>query len=246
MAPINGWGRRQGVPLQPRIVLIDGFELWWGQRQVPVPRAAQRVAAFLALHDRTLPRLFVGASLWPEATEQHAAGCLRSALWRLRQSSDKLVEVTNSHVGLSKAVQVDVRDLVGVAQRLVDHAISPSRADLNSLGSWGELLPGWYDDWVTLEREVIRQLRLHALELLCERFTAVGRYSCAIEAGLSAVAADPLRESAHRLLIKAYLAEGNRHDAIRQFQLYRRLLYDELGLEPSSHFQELLRASLAS
>ena len=49
----------------------------------------------------------------------------------------------------------------------------------------GEILPDWYDDWLLLERERIRQLRLHALEAIrCTRLTAAGRFGEAIEAAL--------------------------------------------------------------
>ena len=40
----------------------------------------------------------------------------------------------------------------------------------------GELLPDWYDDWVLLERERFRQLRLHALDALCDDLTRAGRH----------------------------------------------------------------------
>ncbi|HSL67563.1 MAG TPA: bacterial transcriptional activator domain-containing protein, partial [Actinomycetota bacterium] len=86
-----------------------------------------------------------------------------------------------------------------------------------------------------------RQLRLHALERLCEQLAAAGRFGVAVEAGLQAIAGDPLRESAHRALIKAHLAEGNVADATRQFRIYRRLARDELGVEPSSQAKDLVR-----
>ena len=64
------------------------------------------------------------------------------------------------------------------------------------------MLPACYDDWVLVQRDRFRQLRLHALEALCERLTASGRYGEAIDAGLAAVCAEPLRESSHRVLIR--------------------------------------------
>jgi DNA-binding SARP family transcriptional activator len=97
-----------------------------------------------------------------------------------------------------------------------------------------DLLPDWYDDWVVLERERFRQLRLHALEALCRRLTEAGRFGAAVQAGLAAVAGEPLRESAHRILIQAHLAEGNPGEAVRQYHLYRRLLAGELAIEPSA------------
>jgi DNA-binding SARP family transcriptional activator len=62
----------------------------------------------------------------------------------------------------------------------------------------------------------------------------------AIEAGLAAVYAAPLRESAHRCLIGVYLAEGNQAEALHEYRAYRDTLHDELGLEPSRRMEELI------
>ena len=45
----------------------------------------------------------------------------------------------------------------------------------------GDLLPDWYDDWLMIERERLRQLRVHALEQLAERAMREGRYGHAID-----------------------------------------------------------------
>jgi DNA-binding SARP family transcriptional activator len=62
----------------------------------------------------------------------------------------------------------------------------------------------------------------------------------AIEAGFAAVTADPFRESGHRALIRAHMREGNRSEAIRQYRLYRQILGEELGIEPSLGLSEML------
>ena len=62
--------------------------------------------------------------------------------------------------------------------------------------------------------------------------------------GLAAVAGEPLRESAHRTLIRAHLAEGNPGEAVRQYHLYRRLLVGELALEPSAAIRGLVQPLL--
>ena len=97
---------------------------------------------------------------------------------------------------------------------------------------------------MVLERERFRQLRLHALEALCRRLTQAGRFGAAVQAGLAAVAGEPLRESAHRTLIQAHLAEGNPGEAVRQYHLYRRLLAGEFAIEPSAAIRELVRPLL--
>ena len=103
-----------------------------------------------------------------------------------------------------------------------------------------ELWPGWYDEWVLVERERHRQLSLHALESLCDHLTAAGRYGAAVQAGLAAVDREPLRESAHRALVRAHLAEGNAWEAIRRYRHYEKIAARDLGVEPSSMMRSLL------
>jgi DNA-binding SARP family transcriptional activator len=107
-----------------------------------------------------------------------------------------------------------------------------------------DLLPDWCDEWLLVERERFRNIRIHALETLCERLTAAGRYDLAVESGLAAAAAEPLRESAHRCLIKAHLAEGNRSEAIRQYRRLCELLRSELDVGPPEDLTLLMRSVL--
>ena len=52
--------------------------------------------------------------------------------------------------------------------------------------------------------------------------------------------AEPLRETAHAALIRVYLAEGNRAEALDAFEDYRAMLRSELGLEPSASMNALI------
>ena len=101
--------------------------------------------------------------------------------------------------------------------------------DLSPASFAADLLPSWYDDWVIVERERLRQIRVHALEELSRRLAAGHRYGDAIDAALAAIAADPLRESAHRRLIEAHLAEGNVSEAIRQYADVRWVALEPIG-----------------
>jgi SARP family transcriptional regulator, regulator of embCAB operon len=103
-----------------------------------------------------------------------------------------------------------------------------------------ELLPDWYDDWVVAAGESWRQLRLHAMEALAGHLAAARRYGEAAAAAVAAVAAEPLRESAHTALITVHLAEGNRSEAVRQYHRYAQLLRAELGVEPTPAMRRLL------
>jgi DNA-binding SARP family transcriptional activator len=53
---------------------------------------------------------------------------------------------------------------------------------------------------------------------------------------------DPLRESPHRLMVKAHLRLGNVADAIRQYRTYERLLDEELGVQPTREMTAMLAA----
>jgi DNA-binding SARP family transcriptional activator len=224
-----------------RLSLLPSFDVQVGQRSVPLTSSAQRLVAFLALMDAPVGRSYTAGMLWPETTTKRANANLRSSLWRAQRACQQLITATVHHLGLGARVVVDVRTARDHARRL----IQPSPADGDPALDMRpyltvDLLPGWYDDWVLVERERYNQLRLHAIEALCRQLTAAGHHAEAIDAGLAAVRAEPLRESAHQALIRAHLAEGNRWEAVRQYQRCRRLLLDELGLEPSPALRALL------
>lgn len=208
---------------------------------VPLQRSAQRLLGFLALQDRPLERGFVAGTLWTNLPEHRASASLRTALWRATTGHDALVAATTTHVGLGADVEVDVRDVSALAHAVLEHR--PCLAD-RLLRARGDLLPDWYDDWAVVERERHRQLRLHALEALCRDLAARGEYPQAVEAGIAAVAIEPLRESAHRALIAAHLEEGNAVEAIREYRTFTRLLRRELGISPSPRIRELADRAL--
>jgi DNA-binding SARP family transcriptional activator len=220
--------------------LLGSFSLHTDTRAVPLPMSAQRVVSFLALHDGELLREHVAGSLWGDATERRAAGSLRSALWRLGDQTHPLVEVSDGHLRLSPSVAVDLRASEALAHRILDPSRELTGSDLDEALLSQDLLPDWSEDWVLVKRECHAQLRLRALEALCRRLSEAGRFGQAVQAGMLAVSAEPLRESAQRTLIAAHLAEGNMAAALKRYDSFRTLLRDELDLEPSEQMQALV------
>jgi DNA-binding SARP family transcriptional activator len=240
---IDPWARnRASQPLDmvsPRLTLLEGFALRCQGATLPVPSTAQRLLAFLGLRDRPASRSQVAGTLWPEVTEERAASSLRSALWRLPHAS-LVVRTGNCKLRLGDDVTVDYREAWLFAQAILEEHGDPIPPEQDEACLTRELLPGWWDDWLVMERERFRQLRLHALEARCQQLARDERFSQAIQVGLAVVACEPLRESGHRALISIHLAEGNRAEAVRHYDKFRRLLADELGLSPSSQFEALL------
>ncbi|MBA2496910.1 MAG: SARP family transcriptional regulator [Acidimicrobiia bacterium] len=220
-----------------RLYLLGGFELHEAGEVVDMPAASQRVLAFLALQQRRVSRPLLAGTLWPETTDARAGANLRSALWRLRRPGHDLLTCTPTHLALHDGVWVDARESARASRALLDGGEPVPSIDPRCFGD--ELLPDLWDGWLVIERERVRQLHLHALERVCLRLTEQGDLAQAILAGITAVEMDPLRESANRILIQAHLAEGNRVEAIRQFDAYRRLLAEELGLLPSAELFRL-------
>jgi DNA-binding SARP family transcriptional activator len=221
-----------------RVCLLGAFQLRVAEEAVWVPMHAQRVLAFLAVQSRPLTRPFVAGSLWLDSTDDRAAASLRSALWRLNRNG-RLVESSGEQVRVAREVAVDFTAAVAQAHRLLD----PESGDCPRMSEVllrEDLLPDWYDDWIAIERERFRQLRIHALERLCARLIAAERFGEAIETAFTVATAEPLRESGHRMLIRAHLAEGNQGEAVAQYRRFRQLLQRDLGLAPSQEMAALV------
>ena len=215
--------------------LLDGFELLLGNEPVPVIPSSQRLLAYLALHEGSVPRQTVAAVLWPQASTQRAAACLRSALWRLVRPPFQLIEAGKERLRLGSAVTVDVTT---VREFVAERAPLAPSVSLPALTA--DLLPGWSERWVVAERDWCRQVCLRALEMLSERFRESGDHFRAHETAAAAVRGDPLRESAHRRLIELHLADGNPAAALRQYSSYEVLLRAELGVSPSPEIRRLV------
>jgi DNA-binding SARP family transcriptional activator len=227
-----------------RVALLDGFALERDRAGVVtavtgLPRGAQRLIAHLSLCGRP-GRGAIAGQLWPDVPESHAHGSLRSALWRVQKAVPGLVDASGGSLGLAAGVRVDVHEFTEWAQRVLDPQATLDAVLAPEVGLRGELLPGWYDDWVLLARERLRQLKLHALEVLADKLARAGRYSEAVQAAYAAVDTEPLRESAHRAVLRVHLAEGNIAEAVRAYEAFRAILADELGVAPSQQMEALL------
>lgn len=222
--------------------LLGAWSLDDGVDEVPTSSTMRRLLALLALQGPT-HRFAAAAKLWPDSPTQRAAGSLRELLWRTRQAHPDLITVGRDTVALARTVRVDVPVLRTAVERL---RRAPARAagmsdELVELCTAGELLPGWSELWVENEREQLRQLQQLGLELLATHRLAQRCPDEALPIAMAAAAAEPLRESAQRLVVRAHLSMGNYSQAVTQFERYSDLLDEELGVRPSREFADLLR-----
>ncbi|MFE7637354.1 BTAD domain-containing putative transcriptional regulator [Kitasatospora sp. NPDC057518] len=227
----------------PRIELLRGFEATGEGHRIALPVSAQHLLAFLALHDGGVPRGAVAERLWPDCTQRRAAANLRTALYHARLRGRAIpVESPGQWLRLAPAVRVDLRYARRSARQVVaglDRLPVNCDAIVDDLAA--ELLPGWEEEWLTLERERWDQLRLYALEGLAHQLCDAERYLSALQTALAAIAIDPVRETAHRIVVEVHLAEGNLASALRSYQHYRSFLQRELNVAPSPKMTGLVR-----
>ncbi|ANZ35865.1 hypothetical protein BBK82_06985 [Lentzea guizhouensis] len=244
MTEVEG-DRRAGV----RLVLLGRFELLAGCRAVPLPKGSQRLLAYLAIHHGdAVNRQAAAEHLWPECRRQRANANVRQALWHLRRATERpVVEPSVDRLRLSPALSVDFCGALRAAHLVVNPAAPADLAAADDLvGALShDLLPYWAEEWLAPVRRRWEQVRLHALEAIAQQLISVGAHLAALEAAFTAIAIDPVRETAHRTVIAAHLAQGNSGSALRHYQQYRALLHRELGVAPSAHMTRLVASQAA-
>lgn len=225
----------------PVIHLLGHPHVTNGDEDVRLTESGMRLLAFVALNEGVIRRSIAASTLWPDIDDARAAGNLRTALWRVNSAGLRLVDSTRTSLRLAECVQVDTRLLGAWSTRIISRTLSDTDLahpawDIQQL----DLLSGWYDEWIPLDRDRLRQRLLHALEELARALLRARRCAEAVDVGIVVVRADPLRESAQEVLIQAYLAEGNPAQARRAFDEYHACLQRELRLSPSKRLLDLV------
>lgn len=230
----------------------SGYEFGWdlnllgywqlrlnGRPQEVGSRQQRLITALAILGSRS--RAFLADRLWPDSPESQAAGNLRASVFRVSHQLPHLLQASPGSLALQPHVEVDVHQVRTLMRQIeVGGDLKSLPTDAVETLRAADLLPGWYEDWVIYEQERLRQQRLDALETLARRCLARGDLSSAKDAASAAVAMEPLRESAHLLLVRSHLAEGNQASAARVYHDLRNRLRLELGIAPGDAFTQLL------
>jgi predicted ATPase/DNA-binding SARP family transcriptional activator len=240
-----------------RAYLFGALNLHRGEETLTLPAsaAARSLLAFLLFHRQQLhPRSVLAGIFWPEMGESRARRALSQALWHLRTSLPEIIQADQQTIGITSEAQlwIDVENFQALVR---PHLVNPlgiiSAGDQPLEASEhlyqavelyrGDLLEGIYDDWVLLERERLRDWYLRALEALVGLEKSAGRYNRALEFALTLTRADPLQEPLHREVMRLYFALDRPNEAIKQFDLCRQILSEELGIEPEMETLTLTR-----
>jgi DNA-binding SARP family transcriptional activator len=211
-------------------------------------RKAEALLAILAAKPAARHRReHLAGLLWPQSDSKQARGSLRQTLNLLRKtlsdSGAAAVQTSTDELWLDPAgLKIDVQELeAAVAADRPDElegACANYRGDfLEGLEIEGEE----FEDWRMAERMRLRDIAIAGLSRLLEIHTAGGATDKAISVGEKLLALDPAAESAYRSLMQAYLTQGARGGAIRQYQRCRKVLRRELSVDPSAETEQLYR-----
>lgn len=239
---------------------FGGFGVLRNGEPISLPRDVERLIGLLSVRSGQAPRSLVAATLWDSGDDERVLGNLRSALWRVRRCHPELITADNQTIALAARVSSDVSEVIQRSDQLLtsdagidwmDIGASTPASPLEGLDDdlldyrpfVAELLPGWYDEWILVERERFRQMCLHSLEAIARCHMAARRFGAAIQVLMSSIALDDLRESPRRHLVAIHLAEGNRSEAVRAYDEYAAKLQNTLGLTPSPAMQDYLLAT---
>ncbi len=225
---------------------------------------ARALLAYLAVEaDRPHPRAALAALLWPDWPDREALSNLRYTLASLRQAigdrsrTPATLLVTHDSVQFNRASDHWL-DVAEVEQHLatwwaarLDQWTSPDISNVQALLDLyrGGFLEGFsvsnaapFEEWALLRREQIAQRVMSALGSLVATLERRGDYRQAQVYARQQVAFEPWNEEAHRALMRAQGLAGERAAALHQFQTCRRILHDDLGVEPSEETTALYEA----
>ncbi|MBN1891112.1 MAG: AAA family ATPase, partial [Thermoflexales bacterium] len=232
------------------ICLLGPLELNWEGRLLPLALStkARSLLGYLVLyHERVFHRDKLVGDFWPERPDAAARRALTQALWQVRRSlgpaAGRLAAERDTLVfRLQPGDWLDVAALENACAQPagwdeLGRAVALYRADF---------LEGVYDDWALLERERLRELYLGGLEQLVTFHKQRGDYEQALAYAQRLVAADPLREPAHRELMRLFHLLNRPQSALKQFATLRALLAEEMGVPPSPASMALYREIAAA
>ena len=213
--------------------------------------------AYLAFYrDRTHPREVLFELLWPECSPEAGRRSLRVALSSLRHQLEPpgvpqgaaIIADRNSVRLNLVAVTTDVAEFEAALQSAARAKSSTERlqhlTDAVELYR-GPLLPDYYENWILLEQQRLSELFFDALRELLTQLAEAGDLNRALHYAFKGVSVDPLREEAHRDLMRLYVAAGQPDASLRQYHELERILKEAFGdapdAKPTAATRELAR-----
>lgn len=212
-----------------------------GQERVPfLPDQRYQLLAYLAYCRERVGREQLAHLFWPDRPDKGARRNFRKLLYKVRRL-DWLEGFEADDHGARWPVDTDVVVFQEAIGRQDWHAALPLYRGPLLRGADGD--ENEFDTWLTLERQRLESLWRDAVLAHADALEHEGRFRQAAAALTPLLEHDAFDEQACWALVRALLEAGDRQRALRTYHTFRTRLADELGLEPTSAFQQFARAA---
>jgi predicted ATPase/DNA-binding SARP family transcriptional activator/tRNA A-37 threonylcarbamoyl transferase component Bud32 len=228
------------------VKLLGQFEVRLDGQPLEIPsRPAQSLLAFLILNSGTpYRREKVAGLLWPDSSENNARNNLRQALWRIRKSiEDGYLQADRLSVSFTaeKDFWLDAHVLETAASSDIPVDVLEEAVSVYE----GELLPGFYDPWVSLERERLQRVFEQQIQRLLQLLIKDGRWDDANQWAERWISFGQTPEPAYRALMTSAAGRGDQASVAAAFHRCVQALEEEVGVEPSPETTALYEKILA-
>lgn len=230
--------------------LLGKPEVFWQGRLLTEfeTSKAQALLYYLAVTGRAHSRETLADLLWGDMDEATAKRNLTKALSNLRHLLGPYLLIDRQSIAFNQAEPYKLDVLVFQAAIEASRLLEPSKPeDLSPLRKavtlyGGDFLEGFYvkealafEEWLTGQREQLREMMLQGLDLLVKHYTdRKSDDAAALEYTSRLLSLDPWREPAHRHMMLLLARSGQRSAALAQYETCRRILAEELGIEPAA------------
>ncbi len=230
--------------------ILGPLEVVDGDREVAIAGSKQRaLLAVLLLHpNAVVSRDRLIDELWGESPPDTASTALQVHVSQLRKSlgRDVIVTRTPGYMIRVEAGELDLERFEQLVEEARGKEAAPAAATLrDALGLWrGPPLADLDGSVAVSERGQLEEQRLSALEHRIDAELELGLHGEQVPELEALVREDPLRERPRAQLMLALYRSGRQAEALDVYSKGRRLLADELGLEPGDELRRLERAIL--
>jgi len=229
-----------------QIVLLGNMQVRQADQQDLVPHLstkAQAMLCYLAENGRTHQRATLTGLFWGEKPEEDARRSLRVELAKMRPLLEGYLDTTRQTARFDREAPywLDTEAFTHFLHLAQTADGASERAYLREAVTLyrGEFMAGFmvsdapdFEEWILAQREHYRLGAIQALARLVEICLEQSDYPAGIEYAQKLLVVDPWREEAHQQLMRLYWLDGQRSAAMRQYDICREVLAEELGVEP--------------
>lgn len=222
------------------IRLLGKFEIKRDGKTIDLSsRPAQGLFAYLVLTaGKAHRREKLAGMLWPDSTDESARDYLRHGLWKIRKAIEasaskgkSISHIVTDDIHVSFNPESTYLLDVATIKNIQEQAAAKELAAALSVYD-GELLPGFYDDWVLLEREHIQSVYEQKMARLISLLQDEQRWQDVLTWGEKWISLGQKPESAYRALMSAHAAKSDMSKVAAVYERCVRSL-KEFGIEPS-------------